>query len=48
VLRDSDGPVHRSRLDVVWADAGQRGRCLAGLVEDGLVAQVGPETYSLP
>jgi A/G-specific adenine glycosylase len=48
VLRDSDGPVHRSRVDAVWPDDGQRVRCLAGLIEDGLVAQVGPETYSLP
>jgi A/G-specific adenine glycosylase len=48
VLRDSHGPVHRSRLDAVWVDDAQRTRCLAGLLEDGLVAQVGPETYSLP
>jgi A/G-specific adenine glycosylase len=48
VLRDSDGPVHRSRLDTVWNDEGQRVRCLASLVEDGLVAHAGPESYTLP
>ena len=37
VLRDSDGPVHRSRLDAAWREEEQRDRCLAGLVEDGLV-----------
>jgi A/G-specific adenine glycosylase len=48
VLRDSEEPVHRTRLEAAWAQAAQRGRCLAGLVEDGLVVRVGPETYSLP
>jgi A/G-specific adenine glycosylase len=48
VLRDSDEPVHRSRLDAVWSDEAQRERCLAGLVDDRLVAQVAPETYALP
>jgi len=48
VLRDSDGPVHRSGLDAAWADETQRVRCLASLVTDGLVAAVGPETYALP
>jgi A/G-specific adenine glycosylase len=48
VLRDSDGPVHRSRLDGVWSEEAQRIRCLASLVADGLVAHVGPDTYALP
>jgi A/G-specific adenine glycosylase len=48
VLRDSDGPVHRSRLDAVWAEDAQRVRCLAGLVDDGLVARVGGDVYALP
>lgn len=48
VLRDADGPVHRSRLDVAWSPEDQRIRCLASLVEDGLVARVGPDTYALP
>jgi A/G-specific adenine glycosylase len=48
VLRDSDGPVHVTRLDAVWPAAEQRERCLEGLLADGLVVRAGPETYSLP
>lgn len=48
VLRDADGPVHRSALDAAWADPEQRDRALAGLLADALVAQVGPEAYALP
>ncbi len=48
VLRDSHGPVHRSALDAAWSDEPQRTRCLAGLLDDALVARVGPDTYALP
>ncbi len=48
VLRDSDGPVHRSRLDVAWPPAEQRERCLRWLVDDGLVAQVSEDVFALP
>ena len=48
VLRDSEGPVHRSALDATWSDEAQRVRCLASLVADGLVVHAGPETYALP
>ena len=48
VLRDSDGPVHRGRLDDAWPMAEQRERCLRWLVDDGLVAQVADEAYALP
>lgn len=48
VLRDADGPVHRSRLDAVWADGAQRARCLASLVDDGLVAATSTDTFALP
>ena len=48
VLRDSDGPVHRSRLDDAWPAAEQRERCLRWLVDDGLVAQVSEDVYALP
>lgn len=48
VLRDSDGPVHRSRLDAVWTDETQRVRCLASLLQDGLVVTAGPTSYALP
>jgi A/G-specific adenine glycosylase len=48
VLRDSDGPEHRSRLEAVWAVDEQRARCLQWLVDDGLVARVDEQTYALP
>jgi A/G-specific adenine glycosylase len=48
VARDTDGPVHRSRLDAVWSDEPQRVRCLASLVADGLLVHVGPDAYALP
>ena len=47
-LRDADGPVRQDRLDLVWADAAQAGRCLAGLIEDGLVEPLPDRTYALP
>jgi A/G-specific adenine glycosylase len=48
VLRDTEGTVHRSSLDAVWADEVQRARCLASLVEDGLVAHVSEDAFALP
>lgn len=48
VIRDADGAVHRSRLDPIWAEPGQRKRCLAALVEDGLVVPAGENSYMLP
>jgi A/G-specific adenine glycosylase len=48
VLRGTDGPVERARLDVVWADAGQRDRCLDSLLTDGLVEQTGTGRFALP
>lgn len=48
VLRDADGPVHRSALDAAWANADQRERALTSLLADSLVAQVSAETYALP
>ncbi|MEX0426264.1 A/G-specific adenine glycosylase [Nocardioides sp. DS6] len=48
VLRESTGPVHRSALDAVWPDPVQRERALAGLLEDRLAVQVGPDTFTLP
>ncbi|MBO4210080.1 A/G-specific adenine glycosylase, partial [Micromonospora echinofusca] len=46
VLRETTGPVPGVRLDTVWADAIQRNRALAGLVDDGLVEVVG-DAYRL-
>ncbi|HLN78737.1 MAG TPA: A/G-specific adenine glycosylase [Nocardioidaceae bacterium] len=48
VVRDAEGPVHRSRLDAVWADEVQRARCLASLIDDGLVSAVSEDLFALP
>ncbi len=48
VLRDSEGPVHRSSLDLVWSDDEQRTRCLASLLVDGLAVAAGADSYALP
>jgi len=49
VLRETPGPVHRSRLDVAWPDQDQRTRCLTSLVEDGLVRHLAEseDTFTL-
>ncbi|MFT4262686.1 MAG: A/G-specific adenine glycosylase, partial [Nocardioides sp.] len=47
VLRDADGPVHRSSIETVWDKVDQRERALAGLLADGLIRQVGPDTFAL-
>ena len=48
VLRASEGPVHRSRLDAVWPDDAQRARCLASLESDGLLVAHDGDVYALP
>ena len=48
VLRDAHEPVHRARLDAVWADTDQRARCLASLLDDGLATQLSLDTFALP
>ncbi len=47
VLRETEGPVREDELARTWDEADQRTRCLAGLVEDGLLVRDG-EGYSLP
>ncbi len=48
LLRESPGPVSRQDVDTVWPDdAVKVERCLAGLVEDGLVEPV-DAGYALP
>jgi A/G-specific adenine glycosylase len=39
VLRDADGPVTKTALDAAWDDDVQRERCLASLLDDGLITQ---------
>ncbi len=48
VLRDSDRPVRRRRLDEAWPAEDQRERCLASLLHDGLVTQVSEDAFALP
>lgn len=48
VLRDTPEPVVKARLDAVWADAGQRDRCLDSLLVDGLVEQRADGRFALP
>ncbi len=48
VLREASAPVPRTRLDLVWPDAAQRDRALAGLITDGLVAPTTGDQYTLP
>jgi A/G-specific adenine glycosylase len=48
VLRDSPGPVHRSSFEAAWGEPVQRERCLATLLEDGLVVSPADGVYSLP
>jgi A/G-specific adenine glycosylase len=48
VLREAHEPVHRSRLDAVWADEAQRARCLASLIDDELVTALSADTFALP
>jgi hypothetical protein len=47
VLRESEGTVPGSRLARTWDEADQRTRCLAGLVEDGLLVR-SDAGYALP
>jgi A/G-specific adenine glycosylase len=48
VLRGATGPVHRDLLGNVGNDGAQVERCLAGLIEDGLVEQDTDGRYTLP
>ena len=47
VLRETHGTVPAARLEAAWSEEGQRLRCLAGLVEDGLVVRT-DTGYALP
>jgi A/G-specific adenine glycosylase len=48
VVRDAEGEVAQDRLDAAWSEELQRARCLAGLVEDGLVVRTAAGAYTLP
>lgn len=48
LAREAEGPVGLDRIEAAWPPAAQRKRCLAGLVEDGLLVEAGPAAYALP
>ena len=48
LLRESDGPVSRERIEAVSSLALQRERCLDSLVADGLVEPLARGFYQLP
>jgi A/G-specific adenine glycosylase len=48
VLRDAPGSVPKARLDAAWDLDDQRERCLASLLDDGLVVAAGDGRYALP
>jgi A/G-specific adenine glycosylase len=48
VLRDAPGSVPKARLDAVWDIEEQRERCLASLLDDGLIVAAGDGRYALP
>ncbi|WP_326956964.1 A/G-specific adenine glycosylase [Amycolatopsis sp. NBC_01286] len=48
VLRGTDGPVEKAKLDLVWHDDGQRDRCLDSLLVDGLLEQTRDGLFALP
>jgi A/G-specific adenine glycosylase len=47
-LRDADGPLARDRFGGLADDAAQLDRCLASLVEDGLVEPLTADRFALP
>ena len=48
VLRESTGPVTRAALESAGPDPAQVERCIASLIEDGLLEPAGPGRYRLP
>ncbi|WP_410618117.1 A/G-specific adenine glycosylase [Amycolatopsis sp. cmx-8-4] len=48
VLRGTEGPVEKAKLDLVWHDDGQRDRCLDSLLVDGLLEQTRDGLFALP
>jgi A/G-specific adenine glycosylase len=47
VLRDSEHPVARTRLDLAWPEADRRQNALASLLADGLVVEVADDLFAL-
>ncbi len=47
-LRDAEGPLPRAAVEALVEDSAQVDRCLASLVEDGLLEPVPPDHLALP
>ena len=47
LAREAAGPVGAKALERAWPEAGQRGRCVASLIADGLLVRAGAD-YALP
>jgi A/G-specific adenine glycosylase len=47
-VRESGAALPLAALDTLWPDPPQRRRALAGLIDDGLVVEVGADHYGLP
>ncbi len=47
-LREADGPLEKSSIDLVWPEADQRERALDGLLADGLVRLAADRQFALP
>ncbi len=47
ILQNAPGPVDKDRLDAAWQLPEQRKRALASLVDDGLIEQLGDNSYAL-
>ncbi len=48
LLRESSGPVARASLEAAGPDPAQVERCIASLVEDGLLEPAGRGRFRLP
>jgi A/G-specific adenine glycosylase len=48
LARDTDSSVGREQIEKAWPEQEQRERCLAGLVDDGLLTQITPGRWALP
>jgi A/G-specific adenine glycosylase len=48
MLRDGTGPLGREALEAAGPDADQVDRCIASLVEDGLLEPIGDDVFALP
>lgn len=48
MLRDGTGPLGREAFEAAGPDADQVDRCIASLVEDGLLEPIGHDVFALP